>query len=61
MTGFVLSLTCCLSLVGAIFGLVGLRRTRQPDGHRGRWAAVTAIVVGFVLTGSNAESALDDT
>lgn len=49
MTGFVLSLTCCLSLVGAIFGLVGLGRTK-PGRHRGRWAAVSAVVVGFVFT-----------
>jgi hypothetical protein len=49
MTGFVLSLTCCLSLVGAIFGLVGLGRTK-PGRHRGRWAAVSAIVIGFVFT-----------
>ncbi len=54
MTGFVLSLTCCLSLVGAIFGLVGLSRTKRPDGHRGRWAAVTAIAVGFSLTALSA-------
>ena len=49
ITGFVLSLTCCLSLVGAILGFIGLRRTK--DGQRsGRWAAISAIIVGIIGT-----------
>jgi len=49
ITGFVLSLTFCLSFVGVILGLVGLGRTKGGK-RKGRWAAVSAIAVGAVLT-----------
>lgn len=49
ITAFVLSLTFCLSLVGVILGFVGLSRTKGGQ-RKGRWAAVTAIVVGLVFT-----------
>lgn len=49
ITGFVLSLTCCLSFVGAILGFVGLGRTKD-DQRKGRWAAISAIVLGIVGT-----------
>ena len=49
IAAFVLSLTCCLSIVGVILGFVGLGRTK--DGMRkGRWAAISAIIIGLVLT-----------
>lgn len=49
ITGFVLSLTCCLSVVGFVLGLVGLSRTK--DGKRGgRWAAISAVVLGVIGT-----------
>ncbi|RHW28017.1 DUF4190 domain-containing protein [Nocardioides immobilis] len=49
ITGFVLSLLCCTSVVGLILGIVGLSRTK--DGVRaGRWAAVSAIAIGAVGT-----------
>lgn len=49
ITSFVLSLTCCLSLIGLILGIVGLRRTK--DGVRkGRWAAVAGTVIGALGT-----------
>lgn len=49
ITGFVLSFTCCLSIVGVILGFVGLRRTKQGQ-RKGRWAAIAAIVVGIIGT-----------
>ncbi|WP_183096069.1 DUF4190 domain-containing protein [Nocardioides stalactiti] len=49
ITGFVLSLTCCLSLVGMILGFVGLSRTKN-NARSGRWAAVSAIAIGAVGT-----------
>ncbi|MDT9591836.1 DUF4190 domain-containing protein [Nocardioides zeae] len=49
ITGFVLSLTCCLSLVGLILGFVGLSRTKGGQ-RSGRWAAISAIVVGALGT-----------
>ncbi len=49
ITGFVLSLLCCTGFVGVILGIIGLSRTK--DGVRkGRWAAVSAIVIGAVTT-----------
>lgn len=49
ITGFVLSLLCCTGFVGLILGIVGIGRTR--NGIRGgRWAAVSAIVVGAFAT-----------
>ncbi len=47
--GFILSLTCCLSIVGAIMGAIGLKRTKQGR-RRGRWAAVSALIIGILGT-----------
>ena len=49
IVGFVLSLTCCLSIVGAILGFVGLGRTKGGQ-RKGRWAAISAIIVGILGT-----------
>lgn len=49
IAGFVLSLTCCLSWLGIIFGILGLRRIKK-NGSKGKWAAVSAIAIGSVLT-----------
>ncbi|MDT0202811.1 DUF4190 domain-containing protein [Nocardioides sp. AE5] len=49
IAAFVLSLTCCLSIVGMILGFVGLGRTKGGQ-RKGRWAAVSAIAIGAVLT-----------
>ena len=49
ITGFVLSLTCCLSVVGAILGFVGLGRTKNGQ-RKGRWAAISALVIGILGT-----------
>lgn len=49
ITGFVLSLLCCTSVVGLILGIVGLSRTK--GGQRGgRWAAIAATAIGAVGT-----------
>ncbi|MDO9457215.1 DUF4190 domain-containing protein [Nocardioides sp.] len=47
--GFILSLTCCLSIIGAILGFVGLSRTKGGK-RKGRWAALTAVIVGILGT-----------
>ncbi len=49
IAAFVLSLTCCLSLVGVVMAFFGLARTKGGQ-RRGRWAAIAAIPVGLVLT-----------
>lgn len=49
ITGFVLSFLCCTSPLGLVLGIVGMRRTANGP-HRGRWAAIAAIVVGAVGT-----------
>ncbi|GAB3070594.1 DUF4190 domain-containing protein [Nocardioides zeae] len=49
ITAFVLSLTCCLSFIGLILGFVGLGRTKNNQ-RKGRWAAVSAIVIGGLGT-----------
>jgi len=49
ITGFVLSLLCCTSVVGLILGIVGLSRTKNGV-RAGRWAAVSAIAIGAVGT-----------
>ncbi len=49
IAAFVLSLTCCLSIVGVIMAFFGLARTKNGQ-RRGRWAAIAAIPVGLVLT-----------
>lgn len=47
--GFILSLTCCLSIVGAIMGFVGLGRTKGGK-RKGRWAAIAASIIGILGT-----------
>ena len=49
IVGFILSLTCCLSIVGAILGFVGLGRTKNGK-KKGRWAAISAIIIGILGT-----------
>lgn len=49
ITGFVLALTCFLSPIGLILGLVGLSRTKKGQ-RKGRWAAIAAIPLGLVFT-----------
>lgn len=49
IAALVTSLTCCLSIVGVILGIIGLGKT-GPGKAKGRWMAVTAIVAGSVLT-----------
>ncbi|PWN01565.1 hypothetical protein DJ010_18675 [Nocardioides silvaticus] len=49
ITGFVLSLLCCTSVVGLVLGLVGLGRTKNGV-RKGRWAAVSAIAIGAAGT-----------
>jgi hypothetical protein len=49
IVGFVLSLTCCLSIIGAILGFIGLSRTKGGK-RKGRWAAIAAAVIGTLLT-----------
>lgn len=46
---FVLSLTCCLSIVGAIMGFIGLGRTKGGK-KKGRWAAISAVIIGILGT-----------
>lgn len=47
--GFVLSLTFCLSVVGAILGFIGLARTKNGQ-RKGRWAAIAASIIGVLGT-----------
>jgi hypothetical protein len=47
--GFVLSLTCCLSIVGAVMGAIGLGRTKKNQ-RKGRWAAISALIIGILGT-----------
>ena len=49
IVAFVLSLTCCLSVVGLVMGFVGLSRTKGGR-RKGRWAAIAAIPIGAILT-----------
>jgi hypothetical protein len=49
ITGFVLSLLCCTSLIGLVLGIVGISRTKNGV-RSGRWAAVSAIIIGAVGT-----------
>ncbi len=49
IAALVCSLTCCAAPIGIGLGIAGIVRTK--DGRRaGRWAAVTGLVVGVVLT-----------
>jgi hypothetical protein len=49
LAGLICAGTCCLAPIGAGLGIAGLRRTRGGR-RRGRWAAVTAIVLGCLGT-----------
>lgn len=49
IAAFVLSLTCCLGIPAAVCGVIGLHQTRR-DGSKGRWMAVTGIVLGVLGT-----------
>ena len=49
IAALVLSLTCVLSVVGVILGIVGIFRTGRGKA-KGRWMAVTAIVVGTLFS-----------
>ncbi|WP_340539620.1 DUF4190 domain-containing protein [Nocardioides sp. GXZ039] len=49
ITGFIFSLTCCLSIVGAILGFIGLGRTKNGK-RKGRWAAISASIIGVLGT-----------
>ncbi len=47
IASLVLSVLCCTGIVGVILGVVGLVRT-SGGRRRGRWAAVTGIVLGVL-------------
>jgi len=49
IAALVTSLTCCLGFVGVILGVIGIFRTGEGKG-KGRWMAVTGIVVGLLGT-----------
>lgn len=49
ITSFVLSLICCAP-VGLVLGFIGLGRTKNGQ-RKGRWAAVTGIVLGVLGLG----------
>lgn len=49
IASFVLSLLCCTGPIGAILGFFGLARTKGGQ-RKGRWAAVTGIVLGILAT-----------
>lgn len=47
IASFVLSLTCCLGIIAVPLGIVGIVKT-GPGKARGRWMAVTGLVVGLI-------------
>jgi hypothetical protein len=49
IASFVLALTCCLGIPAIICGIIGIRKT-GPNGQKGRWMAVTGIVLGAIGT-----------
>lgn len=49
IASLVLGLLCCTGPIGAILGFVGLSRTKGGK-RKGRWAAVTGIVLGLLAT-----------
>lgn len=49
IASFVCSLTCCLGIPAVILGAIGLAKT-GPGKARGRWMAVTGIVLGVLGT-----------
>lgn len=49
IAAFVLGLTCCLGIPAVVCGIIGIRQTGR-DGSKGRWMAVTGIVLGVLGT-----------
>jgi hypothetical protein len=49
IASFVCSLTCCLGIPAVILGAIGIAKT-GPGRARGRWMAVTGIVLGVLGT-----------
>ncbi|TCJ30116.1 DUF4190 domain-containing protein [Nocardioides jejuensis] len=49
IASFVLSLTCCLGILAVPLGIVGIVKT-GPGKARGRWMAVTGLVLGVIGT-----------
>jgi hypothetical protein len=49
IAAFVLALTCCLGIPAIICGIIGIKKT-GPDRQKGRWMAVTGIVLGAIGT-----------
>ena len=49
IAAFVLALTCCLGIPAIICGIIGLKKT-GPDRQKGRWMAVSGIVLGVIGT-----------
>jgi hypothetical protein len=49
VAALVLSLLCCTSLIGAIMGFVGLKRTKNGQ-RKGRGLAIAAVVIGLLGT-----------
>ena len=49
IAGMVCALTCCAAPVGVGLGIAGIVRTKKGK-RRGRWAAVTGLVVGIIGT-----------
>lgn len=47
IASLVLSVLCCTGLIGIILGIVGLGRTKNGQ-RKGRWAAVSGIVIGVL-------------
>jgi hypothetical protein len=51
IASFVLALTCCLGIPAIICGIIGIRKTGDgPGRQKGRWMAVTGIVLGALGT-----------
>ncbi len=49
IAAFVCALTCCAGPVGVGLGIAGILRTKDGQ-RRGRWAAVTGVVLGTIAT-----------
>lgn len=49
IAAFVTALTCCMGIPAVVLGIIGIRRTREGR-MKGRWMAVTGIVLGVLGT-----------